>query len=315
MEPTTAPTLDHACPEPGCLIFPYDRPEDLAEHVAAGAHVYAADLVTRRAPEGFGIDLPVADHADEDDDDDRPRRKAERAAAEPVERVGRWVKTDAGWGARMPVESDPKAGRQGHAGELGELVEIRAGWAIFTLADRDEATGYRWIKAGDEWLVEGPAAEVGAVVTVTKRNGETADVVITTNLGQNADGIGLHKVERHEPAQVAPGSTPAPTDAPTITPEPGRVYVNAEGRFVRIRKSRGAGRLYGKIWDGAGWEYAPNATRDLVRTPTAEEAAAWGHEHGSCMFCSRSLEDDAEGRSVQVGYGPKCAKKYGLPWG
>lgn len=28
------------CPEPGCVIFPYDRAEDLDEHVASGNHVY-----------------------------------------------------------------------------------------------------------------------------------------------------------------------------------------------------------------------------------------------------------------------------------
>lgn len=33
---------------------------------------------------------------------------------------------------------------------------------------------------------------------------------------------------------------------------------------------------------------------------------------GSCMFCGLTLEDE---RSTQVGYGPVCAKHWGLPWG
>lgn len=33
---------------------------------------------------------------------------------------------------------------------------------------------------------------------------------------------------------------------------------------------------------------------------------------GSCSFCSRKLDDV---RSIEVGYGPTCAEKYGMPWG
>ena len=41
-------------------------------------------------------------------------------------------------------------------------------------------------------------------------------------------------------------------------------------------------------------------------------AAAYGRQTGNCSFCSKALEDD---RSLEVGYGPKCAKNYGLRWG
>lgn len=39
-------------------------------------------------------------------------------------------------------------------------------------------------------------------------------------------------------------------------------------------------------------------------------AAAEGHATGSCCFCARELSDAG---SIEVGYGPICAEKYGLP--
>ena len=41
-------------------------------------------------------------------------------------------------------------------------------------------------------------------------------------------------------------------------------------------------------------------------------AASYGHASGNCCFCVRELTD---ARSLTVGYGPTCAKNYGLPWG
>lgn len=40
-------------------------------------------------------------------------------------------------------------------------------------------------------------------------------------------------------------------------------------------------------------------------------AARSGHLSGRCSFCSRQLDDS---RSVQHGYGPVCAEKFGMPW-
>jgi len=43
-----------------------------------------------------------------------------------------------------------------------------------------------------------------------------------------------------------------------------------------------------------------------------QAAAAHGHLSGSCCFCNKSLTDP---KSVKVGYGPTCAKTFGLKWG
>lgn len=36
----------------------------------------------------------------------------------------------------------------------------------------------------------------------------------------------------------------------------------------------------------------------------------YGHKHGNCCFCGRRLDNAV---SVQLGYGPICAEKFGLP--
>ncbi len=44
----------------------------------------------------------------------------------------------------------------------------------------------------------------------------------------------------------------------------------------------------------------------------ATVAARYGRITGGCSFCHHPLSDE---RSLAVGYGLKCAKRYGLPWG
>lgn len=48
----------------------------------------------------------------------------------------------------------------------------------------------------------------------------------------------------------------------------------------------------------------------LFNDDPAKAAALHGHATGACCFCGRHLNDPS---SVQEGYGPICAKKYGLP--
>ena len=47
-----------------------------------------------------------------------------------------------------------------------------------------------------------------------------------------------------------------------------------------------------------------------IATNTAEAAQAYGAVMGCCSFCGLTLTDAG---SVEVGYGPVCAKKWGLP--
>lgn len=54
------------------------------------------------------------------------------------------------------------------------------------------------------------------------------------------------------------------------------------------------------------------AALQAMASDPAKAAAEYGHLTGVCCFCNTPLTDE---RSTQVGYGPTCAKHYGLPWG
>jgi hypothetical protein len=100
--------------------------------------------------------------------------------------------------------------------------------------------------------------------------------------------------------------------AGTRSSQPGTITVAEAGGY--------GGYWYGRISrDGS---YKPTA--DAARLPGlpealkrfAEDPAKVAAEHGKltghCSFCNRALDDK---RSTEVGYGPVCAKRYGLPWG
>ncbi len=77
---------------------------------------------------------------------------------------------------------------------------------------------------------------------------------------------------------------------------------------------------YGRI--GKDGTFYPGRNADRIPTlveylkafakEPATVAAAYGHLTGHCCFCLRKLDD---ARSTAVGYGPTCAKNFGLPWG
>lgn len=81
--------------------------------------------------------------------------------------------------------------------------------------------------------------------------------------------------------------------------EPGSVFfgrIHAEGRFEAYR---------------AATPEVIAFLQEFAEKPAAV-AAQYGHRTGHCCFCNLKLEDE---RSTAVGYGPVCAKNYGLPWG
>ncbi len=110
----------------------------------------------------------------------------------------------------------------------------------------------------------------------------------------------------------------APHKASSEQAEPG-YYVAANGDFVVVVQNREKTRTYAKRLvvtetegkKSASWEYAPGVGRTLADiTPmTLAEAAQWGHAHGICAICCKTLTDP---KSVERGIGPKCAKKVGV---
>jgi hypothetical protein len=103
------------------------------------------------------------------------------------------------------------------------------------------------------------------------------------------------------------------TAAPQAPVEPGVYVLDGGGTFILVYATRN-GHLAGKVWDGDAWQYESGAQRRAAtgRPITAEQAAAFGRLTGQCVFCARELTDQ---RSIDVGYGPVCAGKNGLPWG
>jgi len=123
-------------------------------------------------------------------------------------------------------------------------------------------------------------------------------------------------------ARYSTTGTPVAAAADTDLVEGGIYDVN--GTLYLIEKSK-KGYLYAMILASApvkdcklDWQFAKGhlpTVRRSGRPITADEAAALGHSTSYCCFCSRHLKDQGEGRSVEVGYGPVCAAKFGLPWG
>jgi hypothetical protein len=76
-------------------------------------------------------------------------------------------------------------------------------------------------------------------------------------------------------------------------------------------------RLAGKVLDGEKFRYQAGAVASCAAGTrlSSAEAALWGKVHGKCIACRRSLTDDGTGKSLDRGYGPVCAAKYGWDWG
>jgi len=96
-----------------------------------------------------------------------------------------------------------------------------------------------------------------------------------------------------------------------------------KSKFPGILNLVGTGRRwYGRLNEDGTWNRYEKLV-DHLRAPTwdflnalgknpEETLAKHGRLTGRCCYCWRGLVDE---RSVEVGYGPVCAKRWGLPWG
>lgn len=96
-----------------------------------------------------------------------------------------------------------------------------------------------------------------------------------------------------------------------------RISTSRDGAWLHVAEPQYGGLYYGKInmADGA-WVNGRNACeavavflRDFATDPV-RKAAEYGHKTGLCCFCHKGLDNPA---STEVGYGPVCARKWGLP--
>lgn len=96
---------------------------------------------------------------------------------------------------------------------------------------------------------------------------------------------------------------------------PGHFYVLGLTGFGETGEaSIYAGRISPEGWwfPSGACETSINALLDEFEQDPAGYAAAYGQRTGRCCFCLIPLDDPI---SIGLGYGPKCARHYSLPWG
>jgi Family of unknown function (DUF6011) len=197
----------------------------------------------------------------------------------------------------------------------------------------------------DDGLGPQRAPVPGSSVTVTKRSGETQNVVLGELVARTEAGFTFRLAPR------------APTVRPVAPPQVGDLSgilalferarqhlrypavvlsVPASGEAIRVSMAGDNARVPGSLNVTAAEEYVLGRRRwfgRVLRNGTFEQRdgsqalaarlqqfaanpAAVASEHGRltgrCCFCSLPLTDE---RSTAVGYGKICADHYGLPWG
>lgn len=97
------------------------------------------------------------------------------------------------------------------------------------------------------------------------------------------------------------------SQAPMTGKNPGCLYVKAGADY--------AGKIdfHGAFTAAHNMSSKAEAIQDALSAFAADPAAAataYGRATGSCCFCARELKDPV---SVELGYGPICASRWGLP--
>lgn len=91
-------------------------------------------------------------------------------------------------------------------------------------------------------------------------------------------------------------------------------YTDGE-RIWLVKIGHESRKPYAKIWNGVdGFVYDRDALAEVCRVAhraSHEEAAAFGVRFGFCCGCGKFLHKP---RSVEVGYGEKCAENNGWPY-
>lgn len=111
--------------------------------------------------------------------------------------------------------------------------------------------------------------------------------------------------------QAASGQQVVFTKAGPTSKYAGQILITDGGPF-------GSNKFFGRIDVNGDFYATRNAVQDVQSLVTefaddpAEVAGKYGKLTGSCSFCNHKLDD---GRSLQVGYGPVCAKRFNLVWG
>lgn len=58
--------------------------------------------------------------------------------------------------------------------------------------EKREQRPYRWVKVGEQWLVDGPAVDIGATIEIRKQDGSLVQAVVT---GMEPGGFTVRKAD------------------------------------------------------------------------------------------------------------------------
>ena len=206
--------------------------------------------------------------------------------------------------ARKPVQLDAQ-----------QLVQIDALRAVLDKLGRSDANfASDLIRNFNTWgrLSDKQLQWVG---TLTQRATAPAPLPtqqINVQKIQDLFAVAAQKLRRVKVSvQSAAGQPVVFTKAGAMSKYSGQIMVTDGGPF-------GANKFFGRIdvnGDFFGTSKANADVQSLVvefADNPAEVAGKYGKLTGGCSFCNRKLDDN---RSLDVGYGPVCAKRFNLVWG
>lgn len=172
---------------------------------------------------------------------------------------------------------------------------VKCGGAIFP------GDSIEWIRGEGAWhRVCPPAAATPTVVNVTPSTVVPVDssLIVKFLTDAKARGLKFPKVRFLAPS----GGELRMSLAGGSTKYPGAVQVKVDGNWI--------GRIGADGVVTRGIDGALLAAIVKIAADPAAAAKAYGALMGHCSFCNLALTDEG---SVEVGYGPVCAKSYGLP--
>jgi hypothetical protein len=198
-------------------------------------------------------------------------------------------------------------------------------------------------KVGTDWCVYSLTGQTGQTVTVTKRNGQTSQVVLGAQVAPLTFAIGRAPAAAPRAAEVVGdlsrivamfGRAARQLRFPAIVldgfrvsiaggraAQPGSLTVTGVDAVFNSYRGRTERPWFGRVSTAGEFQpgrNAPDGLGEKLRRFAADpagEAAAHGRLTGRCCFCNHRLGEGDDRRSVDIGYGPDCADRYGLPWG
>lgn len=174
--------------------------------------------------------------------------------------------------------------------------------------------------ADGSWGIQGIGLVSGQTVTVTKRDGETKQVVVGDILPGRGGYGNVFATIATAPRVTAEVTVPALPDAKTVpagryavATESGAINTLAFYRVDRPTEGKWAGKVFVKHLVGGDEQSmsfpATKAVLAKIVAVGAEAAsAAYGHEIGKCGVCHIRLTND---ESRARGIGPDCRARLG----